>query len=132
MSDIDEFELTLIRLEIIGKLKLGDKLHVDETNNFSIDHPSYLAPLYRWYFGNNRRFTTTHIESLLVKINSFTVDDKKKERLCRGIYNAIVGLRALTCTYSNDLQIVSSIENIIERFQLCMDEMKKVSPKSKS
>lgn len=120
----DSFESTIVKLEIIGKLKVGDKLHIDNQTNYSIDHPSWYNSISRWYLGNDRTFTTKELDELLKKVGTYikTSNDKdqQKTRLIRSIRNCISGLRSLICTYQSDLQIVSSLENIIERYQLLL------------
>lgn len=116
-----DIEKLIVKLEIIGKIKASDKLHVDADGDFSIDHNSWYNSLSRWYASNNRKICSDKIEELLLQTTDILnqeITENNERRLVRSIHNAISGLRALLTTYQSDLCMVSNIENIIDRFLL--------------
>ena len=118
-----------INLKILGQIKIGDKLYIDENKNIHIDQVEWTQGLKRWWFNQDRLITmkglsdsveTTFslIDSLLIENDSENcIDSNIKEtnsnilqRLCEVLTNSINGLNNLMITYNDDTTIVSTIQ----------------------
>lgn len=120
-------ETLIVTLELFGKIRNGDKVNITE-NNINIEHPTWISSIKRWYSDDNRNKTLEFLQNLVQKSsNQFKQLEEKKicnDRLIRSTYNAIIGIRCLTFTYSDDLLFVTSIENIIQQFEILIDDHK--------
>ena len=110
-------EELIIHLELIGKLKIGDKLNIQKLSDkyvVYIDHRSYFSSITRWYNENNRNQS---IDYFIYLVNS-SVKNIDHERVKRSICNAMIGINCLIFTYSSDLLFVTKLQNILQQFEL--------------
>ena len=124
ISIMESYESHIIILDLLGKLRNGDKVNILE-GQITIEHPSWISSIRRWYTEDNRRKTLEFLQNIVNKTKSlFDNKEISKERLVRSTYNALSGLRCLSFTYSDDLHFVTSIENITQQFEIIINNTK--------
>lgn len=115
-------EYLIIELELVGKIKIGDKLNISNQNqtSVSIEHPTFYSSFTRWYYEDGRDKTAEYLQSLVTrtseKISGIDITDRN--RLIRATYNAMSGIKCLVFTYASDLAYVTRLENILQQMEL--------------
>ena len=112
-------EALIVELELVGKLKTGDKLNVQDV--VTIEHPHILSFITRWYYEDNRVKTSEYLQSLVVRTSEILTNPTTDiSRVTRATYNAVSGVRCLIFTYATDLAFVTKLENIVQQFELLL------------
>jgi hypothetical protein len=124
--------LLIKNMLLLAKIEINQKLNIDKTkDNFTIDiDNSFFPQISRWYNNQNREYTITIIHDLIdnviyqyncyKKINN-QIYIKKYFEL---ITNVINGLSNLKKTYSDDIEHILKINNILEKINNFIDKEK--------
>lgn len=137
MSEDQLYDSIIFELKLISRIKKNDKL-TTTGEKIGIDNSGTLQPVVRYYYGEGRDATMSHIEKLSEQIFTFLNKTIKVARQNKNIVfsvhqksdinnqlrqlwlelsGAIKGLENLKITYSNDASTESRIEQVIDKFK---------------
>jgi hypothetical protein len=144
-----KFQLDFVEtnLRILSGLKPGFKLSIDTSQNFVIDHPSLLQPVYRYLYGDSRKGTVECLENFVEKINSVVMslsDDAIFSQLSSlpiGSQRMVIfasllslmrsasdGLHILKGTYADDETTVGKIQVLLTNLGNIQSHIEKMFP----
>jgi hypothetical protein len=113
----DIIDRILTSLSIIGKIKLNEKLCIRK-GHLQIDYSSNFQSLKRWFFRDSRDIILLYLRDLVRDISSLELSNRWViTRLLTELESSMIGLENLKSTYSEDLYIVSTLENIRLKFK---------------
>jgi len=105
---------TCVRLKLIGRLKIGDKIAV---RWLSIQQDSFLTKWNRWCYGENRRESVEFVRNCILQAKEIILkntDKKIKDIIQADLVNAKLGIISLQTTYIADVRIHSELQEIVE------------------
>ena len=141
-------EELLFNLKIISELNPSDKLSYDE-KLFSIDNPSYVQGIYRWWYKEDRGKTLEKLNKIIDATFNFMDKtfmnqikypnmDSNEERVLYetnsqiiqkfyiNLIDAIKGLDKLKLTYTNDKSMTTGLNLLIERIRRRTDKINEI------
>lgn len=108
---------TLIKLKLIGGLKIGNKL---STRYLQIQQDSLSTKLYRWAFNENRTHTVVFCRNTITQAQfllTTSIDEKLKAEIKEDLKTAKQGLQNLQETYGDCLRTYSELLEIIQTIE---------------
>jgi hypothetical protein len=138
-------EELLFNLKIISELNSSDKLSFSE-EKFSIDNPTYLQGMYRWWSGEDRAKTLEHLNRIidntfdymdktftntLQTVGNSTREEKilyeNNSQVLQKFYIALIdatkGLDKLKSTYSYDKSMTTGLDLLISKIRIRTDKI---------
>jgi hypothetical protein len=122
-------EEILVNINLISKIEVNDKLIIN--NKFINIDTTYMQPLTRWLYGNDRKSTLFFLNLIINKSFNFCDNILKDEdnnnntkllfRLTTEIKNSINGLLNLKQTYTCDKLVQAEIDVIVENIRTKID-----------
>jgi hypothetical protein len=126
-------EMTLeeifVNINLISKIEVNDKLIIN--NKFINIDTTYIQPLTRWLYGNDRKSTLFFLNLIINKSFEYCDNILKEEdnnnntkllfRLTTEIKNSINGLLNLKQTYTCDKLVQAEIDVIVENIRTKID-----------
>ena len=127
MSDQHYVDQVLANLKVISMVKEGARLRLI-AGQLSIDYPSPIQPVRRWYYGDTRSIMISHVRGIvhnainIVKIENM-VDDKERRWVANKIVESLTraqnGILNLMNTYEHDAVVVCSLEVLNDKIINC-------------
>lgn len=70
-------------MALIASVQKGETINVKTRTR--INHQSWMCPVYRWYYGENRKLTLRFIDNVLDNIH--TLSPRDRDEVIRGLTN---------------------------------------------
>jgi hypothetical protein len=105
---------TVIKLKLIGTLKIGDKI---STRYQQIQPDSMSTKFSRYLYGESRLHTVLFIRNTIQHINQIfpsIQDPNIKKIISEDLLKAKLGLTALQETYAGDVRVVAELEELVQ------------------
>lgn len=112
---------TLVNINVLAKVEVGDRLDRDYAGYFVIQKPSWWTTALRTIRGADRAQALDHITAL---VETAEVLDEHGDRVVRAmvrgaLMDATKGLRNLKDTYSDDATFTARVTVLIDRVKRC-------------
>ena len=129
MSDQHYIDNVLANLKVISLVKEGARLRLI-AGQLSVDYPSPLQPVRRWYYGDTRTIMLNHVRGIvhnainIIKIESIVGEDGDNwitNKIVESISKAGKGMENLMTTYAQDAVIVCALEVLHDKIINCID-----------
>ena len=118
MSDIGYVDQVLTGLKVIGMIKEGHKVNIDDRKR------GIFTGFIRWINNDNRYNTLSYIRNVVNNAISISVKNPDQSPLINeGLSRALTGLSALAVTYSDDASVTASIDVMRERIESYKNNM---------
>ena len=129
MSDQHYIDNVLANLKVISLVKEGARLRLI-AGQLSVDYPSPLQPVRRWYYGDTRTIMLNHVRGIvhnainIIKIESIVEEDDNSwvtTKILESLSKAGNGMENLMTTYAQDAVIVCALEVLHDKIINCID-----------
>ena len=129
MSDQHYIDNVLANLKVISLVKEGARLRLI-AGQLSVDYPSPLQPVRRWYYGDTRTIMLNHVRGIvhnainIIKIESIVEEDDTSwvtTKILESLSKAGKGMENLMTTYAQDAVIVCALEVLHDKIINCID-----------
>lgn len=141
MMNAELIDRILIDLEIIGRLRVSDKLAVHAlpgATRLSVDADSYTQCIRRWYYGSCRNTALDYVNDVVENCQSAAALVKEgcihriAVALATSITRALEGLTNLQTTYMNDCTTAATIGLQIAKLKEITLMMQETNPHESS
>lgn len=115
----------LVKLTFLSKLQQGNKVNI--TSMSFVDATSWLGAFQRSLAGEGRKDLMMHLKQIIEQ-TILNIQDYQDTEFCAIIVNhlaeAKIGIQTLSSTYSDDPQIVSQIQVMLQNIDLQLSKNK--------
>lgn len=136
-ANFDIFDDIILNLKIIGKIPCEGKI-TTYSGKIRLDNPGSLSWLYRWWRGDSRHKTISHIKNIINNALSLSKShrnskkgSKHLKRLEVSFSESLLGLQNLIQTYQDDTTMVSSLDIMIDKVKTELVNISNVNKKKK-
>lgn len=129
MSDQHYVDQVLANLKVISMVQEGARLRLI-AGQLSIDYPSPVQPIRRWFYGDSRSIMINHVRGVIHNaINIVKIEHivKQEERtwialkIIESLDKAKDGIQNLMTTYQHDAVVVCALEVLIDKIMNCIN-----------
>ena len=129
MSDQHYIDNVLANLKVISLVKEGGRLRLI-AGQLSVDCPSPVQPIRRWYYGDTRTIMLNHVRGIvhnainIIKIESIVEEDGDQwvaNKIIESMTKAGEGMNNLMKTYAQDAVIVCALEVLHDKIMNCIN-----------
>lgn len=107
-------EKALVNLDVLSRVKVGEKLDWAASGHFVIMKPGYMTAAMRLFSGSNRWTTLSNVQDVISTAETMEgVQDG--DRIKDALHKAIHGVRNLQVTYKDDVLMSSSLNVLLQR-----------------
>ena len=127
MSDQHYVDQVLANLKVISMVQEGARLRLI-AGQLSIDYPSPVQPIRRWFYGDSRSIMINHVRGVIhnalniVKIEHMVVDKERSwivTKIIESLLKAKNGIQNLMNTYQHDAVVFCALEVLTDKIINC-------------
>ena len=127
MSDQHYVDQVLANLKVISMVQEGARLRLI-AGQLSIDYPSPVQPIRRWFYGDSRSIMLNHVRGVIhnalniVKIEHMVLDKDRTwivKKIIESLLKAKNGIQNLMNTYQHDAVVFCALEVLTDKIINC-------------
>ena len=129
MSDQHYVDQVLANLKVISMVKEGGRLRL-VSGQLSVDYPSPVQPIRRWYYGDTRSIMISHVRGVIhnainiVKLENMVGETERKWivlKIIESLSKSKLGIANLMITYEHDAVMVCGLEVLSDKISHCIN-----------